>query len=126
MPMSEAHAPRHVRTSLNYFRALDDRSPYVYVHDPPAGIAQENLGTEPYSVQINDARGQESEFALDSAGFQFVNHASIECDFNDEDRIRTAYYREVEDLLKREAGAKRVHIFDHTIRSALDCYGFRF
>ncbi|EPS97069.1 hypothetical protein FOMPIDRAFT_42872 [Fomitopsis schrenkii] len=76
--MSVAHVPRSLRTSLNYSRALDDRAPYIYVHDPPAGIAKENLATEAYPVQINDARGHESRFTLDTTGFQFTTHVTPE------------------------------------------------
>ena len=42
---------------------------------------------------------------------------SAEKDFTDEERIQSVYYKEVEELLKKEVGAKRVFIFDHTIRS---------
>ena len=119
LPMSIAHASRDVRASLNYFRALDSRPPYIYVHDPPAGIMKENLGVETCSVQISDARGHQSKFTLDNSGFQFMRHVSAEDQFDEEQRIQKAYYREIEELLMRETAAKRVHIFDHTVRSAL-------
>ncbi len=31
-------------------------------------------------------------------------------------QVKARYYPEVQELLKRTAGASRVHIFDHTIR----------
>lgn len=38
----------------------------------------------------------------------------------DEERIRDVYYREAEELLKREVpGAKSIYIFDHTIRQVV-------
>jgi len=45
-----------------------------------------------------------------------VNHVSQEKDFIDEDQIKTKYYAETEELLKKVTGASKVFIFDHTIR----------
>ncbi|KZT63779.1 hypothetical protein DAEQUDRAFT_815443 [Daedalea quercina L-15889] len=115
--MPAAQTPCDIETSLNYFRALDNQAPYQYVLDPPPGIASENLGLEAYPVQVHDVRGRESDFTVDNSGFQFVEHVSIERHFDDEQRIRTTYYQEVEELVKRETGAERIHIFDHTIRT---------
>src|SRR6185312_15250763 len=41
-------------------------------------------------------------------------------DFYDEDEIRRVYYPEMEALIKTESGAARVHVFDHTLRTADD------
>ena len=38
--------------------------------------------------------------------------------FYDEDEVRDLYYNETEELVKRTSGAKRVVVFDHTLRSA--------
>ena len=38
-------------------------------------------------------------------------------DFYDEDEIRRVYYPEMEALVKAESGAKRVVVFDHTLRT---------
>lgn len=109
-------APHNVDTTLNYFAPTGDEAPYNYVYEPPEGVPRSNVGTDPHSVTINDARGKEDSVGLDKTGFQFVKHTSEEKDFLDEELIKTRYYKEVEELLKRETGAKRVFIFDHTIR----------
>ena len=41
-------------------------------------------------------------------------------DFYDEDEIRRVYYPEMVELIKAESGAKRVVVFDHTLRTADD------
>ncbi|KZT05591.1 uncharacterized protein LAESUDRAFT_681098 [Laetiporus sulphureus 93-53] len=110
-------APHDVPTTLNYYvPAGDDEPPFTYVEKAPEGRPQTNTGLEPHPVVVQDARGRESEFSIDTTGFHFVKHVSAEKDFDDEERIKTVYYKEVEELLKREVGAKRVYIFDHTIR----------
>src|SRR5205807_8668257 len=39
-------------------------------------------------------------------------------DFYDEQELKTTYYREIEELIKRETGAAKVVVFDHTVRTA--------
>lgn len=113
-------APHDVPTSLNYYAAdpSSDETPYNFVHEPPAGKLRSNVGIDKHDVVVRDARGKQEEYglSLDTSGFQYVSHVSEEKEFNDEERIKNVYYKEVEELLKKEAGAKRVFIFDHTIR----------
>ena len=112
-------APHDVPTTLNYYTPADpssDESPYIYVQDPPEGKAKNNIGHEPHPVVVQDVRGREHEFALDKGGFQFVKHVSQEKEFDDDKRIEDVYYKETEELLRRETGTKRVFIFDHTLR----------
>ena len=109
-------APHDVPTSLNYYTPIGTEEPYQYVLAPPEGKEPNNLGVEPHDVTVHDARGREAEFSLDKNGFQFVHWPSTEHAFTDPETIRTKYYTEVEELLKSVTGAKRVFIFDHTIR----------
>lgn len=108
--------PRDVPTTLNYYAPEGEEAPFQYVYEPPAGTLKTNIGADPHPVVVHDARGREANFNLDQNGFQYVKHSSQEKDFTDEEKIKEVYYKEVEELLKKEAGAKRVFIFDHTIR----------
>ena len=110
--------PHDVPTTLNYFAPTDDEAPYFYSPsvELPEGKSRSNIGSESHPATIHDVRGKEDTVGLDKTGFQFVKHKSSETEFLDEERIKEVYYKEVEELLKKEAGAKRVFIFDHTIR----------
>ncbi|KAG6377064.1 hypothetical protein JVT61DRAFT_1114 [Boletus reticuloceps] len=112
----QALAPRDVQSTLNYYTPLDSQPPYYYVDDSPEGVPKTNVGQGTHPVVIHDARGKGDTLGLDVSGFQFVHYPSAEKDFADEDKIKSAYYAEVEDILKKCIGAKRVFIFDHTIR----------
>ncbi|PCH39975.1 hypothetical protein WOLCODRAFT_98070 [Wolfiporia cocos MD-104 SS10] len=116
MAIAATLTPHDVPTTLNYYAPIGDEPPYQYVYDPPEGTPKNNLGTDPQPAVINDARGRESDFSIDTSGFQFVKHVSAEKEFDDEERIQDVYYKEVEQLLRDTVGAKRVFIFDHTIR----------
>ena len=117
MATAAVQQPHDVPTKLNYYEAIGADRPYNYVFEPPAGVPRSNVGLDAQDVTVHDARGKESEYSLDTSGFQFAKHTSQEKEFLDEDAITSKYYKEVEEILKKEAGAKRVYIFDHTIRS---------
>ena len=59
-------------------------------------------------------------FEFEREGFRFVDHDTRVADFFDEAEVRRVYYPECEALIKRESGAKRVIVFDHTLRTASD------
>jgi len=111
------HSARHdVSTTLNYYAPIGTEPPYRYARGAPEGVPITNIGTEPRPAVVHDVRGQEDTVSLDTTGFQFVKHVSAEKDFVDDEKIRNVYYKEVEELLKKHTGAKRVYVFDHTIR----------
>src|SRR5262245_32252399 len=71
---------------------------------------------ERHRVEI--ANGREAhDLALDANGFVLVEHRTAVRDFFDADELKRVYYREVEALIGRVAGASRVVVFDHTLRS---------
>lgn len=78
-----------------------------------------NLRFKQHEKTINDARGTDMEknATLDETGFQFVKHVSKETEFLDHAKIEKEYYPEIAELvLKTLPGAKKVFIWDHTIR----------
>jgi hypothetical protein len=58
------------------------------------------------------------EFDLEVAGFRFITHQTTVKDFFDADEIKRVYYPEMVELVKAESGARRVVVFDHTLRTA--------
>jgi hypothetical protein len=68
-------------------------------------------------VELHNGRLMADRLSLDEQGFVFVPHPTRVKNFFDADELRSVYYREVEELIRREAGADRVVVFDHTLRS---------
>ncbi|HEY2337431.1 MAG TPA: CmcJ/NvfI family oxidoreductase, partial [Burkholderiales bacterium] len=66
-------------------------------------------------VEIRDGRA--GDFSLDVNGFAVVPHATGVADFLDQKNIKGTYYPEVEALIRQLYGARRVVVFDHTLRS---------
>jgi hypothetical protein len=82
----------------------------------PNNIRRRTAGTEELQhVEISSGRGK--TFSLDENGFVFVEHKTAVTDFFDKQQLETVYYREVALLIQSISGAKRVHVFDHTLRS---------
>lgn len=71
-----------------------------------------------HKMTIYNARAIVDRLSLEREGFIFVNHETRMNNFYDEAEVRDLYYRETEELVKKTSGAKRVVVFDHTLRSA--------
>lgn len=67
-------------------------------------------------VSVENIRGREELASLDLTGFQYGNSRSTMSkeDFRDDEKVKSMYYREVEEALKKDTGAQRVVIFDHS------------
>lgn len=117
MPLDLAVQTKPLTATLHYLKRGPEK-PVRYVDDPPPGVAQWNGIDDPRELRIEDARGREHEFSLDRNGFALAKAPSQVRDFYSSDEVKSLYYREVEQLLRERLGARRVFIFDHTVRNA--------
>ena len=112
-------APDQIEVTLNYI--VDDGSKVFTIVAGPGGTDTRSGGTpDPRRVTIHNGRLQTNDFMLERHGFRFVRHDTKVKEFYDEAEIRRVYYSEMEALIKAESGAKRVVVFDHTLRTADD------
>jgi hypothetical protein len=110
--------PDAIETTLNYI--VDDGTKVFTVVAAPGGRDARSGGTpDPRRVTIHNGR-LAGDFDLERNGFRFVRHDTKMADFFDEDEIKRVYYPEMVELIKAESGAKRVVVFDHTLRTADD------
>ncbi|GIC87498.1 uncharacterized protein Aud_003882 [Aspergillus udagawae] len=97
--------------------------PFIRTNAPP-GYDYMNFEWVDCPVQITDARPTKDSFTLDQHGFTYRDDPAgatpeilqLLRDNNDAEKIRKVYYSHIEQLVKRETGASRVIIFDHTSR----------
>jgi hypothetical protein len=71
-----------------------------------------------HKMPIYDGRAVADQLSLEREGFILVRHETKVKDFYDGTEVRSIYYPEIEKLVKETSGAKRVLVFDHTLRSA--------
>jgi hypothetical protein len=103
-----------VTATLNYILPQAQK-PARYLYDRP-GEPNWTGTDDPRVVTIIDARPRAGEFTLDRSGFALLRAPSIVDDFSDEERITGDYYKECAGIVRTITGARRVQVFDHTLR----------
>ena len=94
---------------------VDGSRPFTNINaDPVTGIRDRNYLQEAHSRVIEDVRGKESSFSLDTTGFQYHKRAAKHKAFTNDAEIEKEYYPESIELIKELTGATRVVIFDHS------------
>ncbi|KAE9378879.1 hypothetical protein N431DRAFT_460204 [Stipitochalara longipes BDJ] len=91
---------------------------FINIPDEAEDKRTSNLVFEDISIAIQDVRGKEENFTLDSNGFQFVrHHSSLDC-FQSKHSIEDIYLPEVDALLRKEIeGVDKVFFFDWRLRN---------
>ncbi len=118
MPLDEQRdALAYVEAPLNFLVPMAEK-PVNYVYEPPPGTPQRNGRYAPQIVRVRDARPLVPELSLDTYGFALGRHASRVANFYDPAEVERVYYREMEEVVKAETGARRVLCFDHIVRHA--------
>ncbi len=101
-----------VTASLNFY-VDDGTTPINYVTEK--GLERGGEYRE-HALQIRSARAIRDSLSLERQGFELWQHETAVKDFFDTDEIERVYNPEVEELIKQATGAKRVYVFDHTVR----------
>ena len=90
----------------------------VNVPSTPGGGKSEHIGEyETKMVSITNGRPLTAELSLDREGFALVKLETGVTDFYDERQIEDIYNTELEVFLIQELAAKKVGVFDHTLRA---------
>ncbi len=117
--LAELEAPATIQASVNYL-IEDGQQPFTYTGGPGSTDVRTGGTPDAHVVTMHNGRLVPGGFALERNGFRFIDHPTRMRDFFDEDEISRVYYPEMEALIKRETGATRVVVFDHTLRTADD------
>ncbi|KAI0182487.1 hypothetical protein EV127DRAFT_488048 [Xylaria flabelliformis] len=94
-----------------------------YRSRPAPGMDTVNFRWVDTNVSISNARSLRDEFTLDHHGFAYVDDSEgLDGELfqalrrGDSEQVKSLYYPRVEALVKKNTGAARVIIFDHTLR----------
>jgi hypothetical protein len=113
-------APDTIEATLNYLLNTGE-APWTYSGGEGSTEVRSGGERDPHKVAIRNGRLR-ADFTLERNGFRFVRHETKMHDFLDPDEVKRVYYPEMEALIKAETGAKRVVVFDHTLRTADDAF----
>ena len=107
-----------VRATLNY--TVDNGiPPDYYFYEPDPSVKLNPPGTDRREVEIRDGWARADSFDADREGFVLRPFSASFAGFDDEAAVKSSFYAQVEAFVQRNTGAKRVEIFDHTIRKRL-------
>lgn len=107
--------PTEIYANVQYASASEHR---LVVIEPPEGEgdAHRNFDQDLRRLSVTNARLVSPCPVLDREGFTLVEQDSSFQDFEDPEQIKTAYYREIEKVVRDATSASRVLAFDHNIR----------
>jgi hypothetical protein len=108
-----------VETVLNYTVKTGIR-PVAYAFDPPPGVPRYSGDVDARSVAVQNARLYDG-LGLDSSGFEQIAHRSafVEwSEYQDPRLVEAVYYPEVVEAVRAHTGARKVVVFDHTLRDS--------
>jgi len=107
-----------IRAMLNYLVETGEK-PESYGGVSQTVADQQRKGKyEEHEMPVYNGRVIAGELSIEREGFIFVKHETKVKNFYDETEVRSIYYPETEQLVKESSGAKRVLVFDHTLRSS--------
>lgn len=115
--------PQAALASLFYSSLPSDgKNPYQHA----TGDRKTNTGRHEHPVSIENIRGREELASLDLTGFQYGSSSTAMSkeDFGNDEKVKSVYYKEVEEALKKDTGASRIVIFDHSMSHSLGCDTF--
>lgn len=107
-----------VQATLNY--SVDNGRPIdYYFYEPDPSLTLNPPGTDVRQVTIVDAWDRAEALSVDREGFEIRAFDGAFAAFDDEAAIKAQFYPQVIDFVQRNTGAKRVIVFDHTLRRRL-------
>jgi hypothetical protein len=113
--------PETIEATVNYLLETGE-TPFTFTGGPGSTEVRSGGTQDPHRVVIHNGRPSAAHFALEQNGFHFIGHDTKVVNFFDADEVTRVYYPEMEALIKAESGAKRVVVFDHTLRTADDAF----
>ena len=111
-----AHSGADVVAPLTFIVPQDEK-PVFHSQALTGGETKFFFDVEDHPVPVTDLRPTAERFTLDTAGFAFRHAPTAVRDLYDDDTIESAYFAEIEAMLKDEFGASQVAVFDATRRS---------
>ena len=102
--------------TLNYSKETDKLTELYFYEHPEAETAHAP-GDDPFDVKIHDGWDKVDTFDIDKNGFAVKDFDTEFEGWDDDKSVSSKFYDEVVAFIKKETGAKRVLVFDHTIRS---------
>ena len=101
------------------------KAPYLYVaplseEEKEATGRKEQMRGTPVEIETTVRDGRNHKHSLDKHSFELVEQETAlttEDFYNDQDKVKSVYYHEMEELIKEKTGAAHVLMFHHQVRA---------
>lgn len=110
------HSSKDVQATFNYTKDVEQLTE-LYYYESPAANGIHEPGDDSHRMPVHDGWHRASSFSVDKEGFSLHSFSTAFTGWDDEASVTKDFYPEVVDFLKETQGAKRVLVFDHTIRT---------
>ena len=112
-------ASSQVRATFNYTNDLGDKLTEIYFYESEEAHTIHEPGDSPHEMTVYSGWDRAESFSIDKEGFSITDFTTQypSSKWNDDALVREKFYPEIVEFLKRNQGANRVLVFDHTIRS---------
>ncbi|KEF62922.1 uncharacterized protein A1O9_00896 [Exophiala aquamarina CBS 119918] len=111
-----AAARKDVKANFNYTKDVEKRTE-LYFYDSEAAKDIHEPGDDAHEMAVHDGWYRADSFSIDKEGFSVKSFKTDYQDWEDEESVKENFYPEIVDFIKKTTGAKRVLVFDHTIRT---------
>lgn len=107
---------KDVRSDFNYTKDVDKPTEiYFFEHEAAKNVHEP--GDDVHEMKVTDGWHRVKEFSADKEGFAVHDFSTQFQNWEDDEQVREAFYPEIVEFVKKTTGAKRVLVFDHTIRT---------
>lgn len=103
--------------NLVYTKDVADQQTELYFYEDAAAAHIHEPGDDARAMPITSGWPRASTFTTDAHGFSVHDFASAHAAWDDDAAVRADFYPDVVAFVKAATGARRVLVFDHTIRS---------
>jgi hypothetical protein len=100
----------------------DAEKPYSLRFTAPEGFPRANIRLERHGITVRDVRADSKPVTLSEDGCMLLDDFTTQMtysDYDDEDKIKAVYLRDVANRLKALLNAQHVQIFEHTVGHAI-------
>lgn len=112
-----ATSSKGVKANFNYTKDVEPKKTELYFYETPAANDIHEPGDDAHEMTVTDGWYRADSFSTEKEGFAVRQFKTGFDAWEDEDAVRKTFYPEIVEFLRKTTGAKRVLVFDHTIRT---------
>ena len=107
--------PAKVLGKINY-NVDNGKEPSYYFCESEEKVEMSPPGTDVHDLEVQNGWPMVDQLSVDEIGFELREFTDDFRGFHDDQLVVNGFYPQLIDFVKKHTGAKRVVVFDHTIR----------